>query len=206
MSRPPRIGNTLRSTLEPHLAHLKAMVLQKDFVAAHNVLQQLLMLVQRSAGSRVHLELLKLTGLLCEMLGYRVEAGVHYCVAMRLARTADPKLAQILSRRLALLAHPEKQRPLLPAAGDDEQLEALGRFLHLRLDCLWETEPARLIRLVQALGRLNTESDVGCWIAEDLGYLASGLSEEAFRELLLATPNAQWRNALIYARPEPSAG
>jgi len=72
------------------------------------------------------------------------------------------------------------------------------------MDCLWETEPARLVRLVQTLGRLNTESDVGRWIAEDLGYLAGGLPEEAFRELLLATPNAQWRNALIYARPKPA--
>ena len=205
MSRPSRIGNTLRSALEPHLANLKTLVSQNDYVAARNLLQQLLLTVQRSAGSRIHLELLKLMGLLCEMLGYRVEAGVHYCVAMRLAQTTDPRLERLLLQRLALLAHPEKQRPLLPAGADDEQLRALGQFLQMRLDCLWGTDSASLIKLVQPLGPLSTESDVGRWIAEDLGYLASELSPEAFREVLLAAPNAQWRNALIYARPGASS-
>ncbi len=201
MSPSARIGDSLRGALDPLLADVKSLVIQGDFVATRNLLQRVLQLVQRSAGSRIHLELLKLFGLICEMLGYRVEAGISYCVGMRLARSANPSLEQIFSRRLAHLAHPEKQRPLLPANADDEQLQALSRFLHARFDCLWEIEPARVLQLVQALGPLKTDSDVGQWIAEDLGYLAAALSETAFRDVLLAAPTAQWRSALIHARP-----
>ncbi len=201
MANPARFGDSLRSILEPHLANIKSLVLHGDFVSAREAVLQTLQVVQRSIGSRVHLELLRLAGLFCEMLGYRVEAGIYYCVAMRLIREDDPALSHIFSRRLAHLAHPEKQRPLLPAEADDEQLRALGRFLNLRFDCLWEIDANKLLELVQALGSLSTESDVGQWIAEDLGYLATELSETAFHEVLRAAPTAQWRNALIYARP-----
>ncbi|GEM_PF-5841513 len=208
MCNPAPIDESLRAVLEPHVAHIKALVLQRDFVSARDVLLRALQLAQRNAGSSVHLELLKLAGLFCEMLGYRVEAGIFYCVGMRLTQERDPALASLFSRRLAHLAHPEKQRPLRPAKADDVQLQALGQFLHLRFDCLWEIAarrnlgPDKLLLLVQALGSLDTGSDVGQWIAEDLGYLATGISEDAFHEVLRAAPTYQWRHALIHARPQ----
>ncbi len=203
MSGTHRYRESLRHSLEQHLSGLKGALLQGDFVAAHRLVQQMLALARRMATGSIYVDLLRLYGLLCELLGDRVEAGLHYCVAMRLAQQSNPALAQVLLRRLALLAHPEQQHPLLPRGEKDEQLQALAQFLTRRLDCLWQVDPAQLIELVQIIEVLKAESDVGRWVAEDLSFLASQIGEVAFRELIRAAPSAQWRNALIHARPEP---
>ena len=172
MSGPFRFRDSLRLALEQQLAGLKHALLQGDFVTAHRLLEHLLALVRRSATGTIYVELLRLCGLLNELLGYRVEAGLHYCVAMRAAQQQNPILVQLLLRRLALLAHPEQQRPLFPGRHTQEQLQALARFLSKRLDCLWEVELQRLIELVQVLDALGAESDIGRWVAEDLSFLA----------------------------------
>ncbi len=127
-------------------------------------------------------------GLLEEFTGYRAEAGVHYCCAMRLAyKTNLPETGDMLSRRLSQMASTSQDTIFhRPAASEDDtrrNTEVLAAAPCARFDVLLGSKMPGLKALVSALNHAPAEGGVLSWFVEDLPGLVSGLDSKQRKEL-----------------------
>ncbi len=166
-----------------------------DFASTSAILESASLLLARSGETAAQAQLMKLVGLLHELLEDRVQAGVHYCCALRLSHLAgDDALEQSLLDRLSYLARPGDQIAFVsPGAGEKESLTTarlISQAVIGRLQLLSGKPIDGLRAILAAVCAAPKDGAIRQWWLDELAYLADSLEANPFQRLLAEVNDA----------------